>query len=358
MEKKSFTKEEALQLVHRCRIESEDALSVLTYARGVAQRAGLTVDSSVVQKAYQCNTALATLISANNASQQQPQQQQPSIQGNPHSNSGSSTTVDITTKTLTDSARNQIQLYGRMRGGINCFPLILETTQGYSNTDHVVSYTGDRKVDQVAEYKRSLRRRARAMCPEDKGEQRWDQPRMKGSRRRRIKRNRDLPSAPSEPPLSSYVLFVSQMTTKLRHDRGPQIRHNQIEAVGEISRMWKFDMTESERNYYTRSVREMREEYIQQLREFRATGYYTPSQRFTRLLGHGPFVRLRWEEKNNLEKELSTYKEIVRPGSVVLKANTNYQEDDEEDDDINILDERSIISDDNDDDDDFVDSIN
>jgi hypothetical protein len=344
--KRLLSNEEALQLINRCQVESVNAMSVLSYARGVAERAGLTVDSAVVHKAYQCNTALL-IHNANTASQ-------PS--GTIHHNASTPKHMgDVTTRTLTESARNQIDLYGRMRGGINCFPLILETTQGYSNTDHVVMCTGDGTFDRVAEYKRSLRRRARAMRPEDKGEQRWDQPRVKGSRRRRIKRNKDLASAPPEPPFSSYVLFLSQMTTKLRHDRGPQTKHNQMDAVAEISRSWKYDLTEMERDHYTRSVREMRKEYVHQLQEFRATGHYTPSIRFGKLLGHGPFVRLLWAEKNALEKELSTYQEIVRPGSIILRAEDYHHErnnqhnkdqiffrDDVTNDEINITDECSI----------------
>lgn len=347
-DKKRLSNEEAVQLIHRCQVDSRNALSVLSCARGVAERAGLTVDSAVVHKAYQCNTA-AVLISANTASQ-------PSGTIN-HNASTPKHMGDVTTRTLTESARNQIDLYGRMRGGINCFPLTLETTQGYSNTDHVVMCTGDGTFDRVAEYKRSLRRRARAMRPEDKGEQRWDQPRVKGSRRRRIKRNKDLSSAPPEPPFSSYVLFLSQMTTKLRHDRGPQQKHNQMDAVAEISRRWKYDLTEMDRDHYTRSVRDMRKEYVHQLQEFRATGHYTPSVRFGKLLGHGPFVRLLWTEQNALEKELSTYTEIVRPGSIILKAEGHHHErnpfhgkdqiffrDDIANDDITITDDCSIRS--------------
>ena len=303
--KKSFSNSEALQLLRQCETQKEHATAVLSCARVLAERAGLTVDSSIVNPAYQ-----TALISANASATTGPQ---PKHLG------------DVTTKTLSESATRQTQLYGRMRGGLNCFPLILETTNGHSNTDHIVAYTADEKVDKLAEYKRALQRRARAMRPEDKGEQRWDQPRVKGSRRRRILRQKDLPCAPPEPPTSGYILFVAQMTTKLRHDR-PNVQHNQIQAVGEISKIWKYDMSEAERDYYVRFAREAREEYTYQLQEFRATGSYTHSQRFCKLLGDGPFVRLIWEEKNELERELATYTEIIRPGTIVVKAD-NEEED-------------------------------
>lgn len=59
---------------------------------------------------------------------------------------------------------------------------------------------------------------------------RWDRPRLIGSRRRRIMREKDLPDAPPDPPPSGYVVFVSQMTTKIRHDR-PSVQHNQSKGT-------------------------------------------------------------------------------------------------------------------------------
>jgi hypothetical protein len=292
--------DEALELLSEVDAERVSAESVLEYARGVAQRSGLTVDLSIVNPAYQ-----APLINANSTladGQLQPR----------HFN-------DITTQTLSENATRQTQLYGRMRGGLNAFPLILETTGGHSNTDHIIATTGVEKLDKVAEYKRALIRRSRAMRPEEKGDQRWDQPRIKGSRRRRILRQKDLPTAPPEPPSSGYVLFVAQMTAKMRHDRGPEVTHNQIEAVGEISRMWKYDMTDADRVYYVIFAREAKAEYLHQLREFRATGSFRPSKKFEKLLGDGPSVRLAWNLKNDLEKELATYKEIVKAERTIFK---------------------------------------
>ena len=67
------------------------------------------------------------------------------------------------------------------------------TTGGHSNTDHIIDITGDPHKDAISEYKRALMRRARAMQPEERGKERWDQPRIVGSRRRRIVRESDLP---------------------------------------------------------------------------------------------------------------------------------------------------------------------
>jgi hypothetical protein len=67
------------------------------------------------------------------------------------------------------------------------------TTGGHSNTDHILHITGDPSRDAISEYKRALMRRAKAMQPEERGKERWDQPRVVGSRRRRIVRESDLP---------------------------------------------------------------------------------------------------------------------------------------------------------------------
>ncbi len=107
---------------------------------------------------------------------------------------------------------------------------VLRTTAGYSNTDHLVTLTGDARTDRIAELKRNLQRRARKMQPENRGEDRWDKPRIPGERRRRILREKDSPAAPPEPPPSGYVIFVGQMTTKIRHDR-PDDHHNQIKGT-------------------------------------------------------------------------------------------------------------------------------
>jgi len=225
---------------------------------------------------------------------------------------------------------------------------VLRTTGGHSNTDHLVTLTGDARTDRIAELKRAMQRRAKAMQPENKGEDRWDKPRIPGERRRRIHREKDMPEAPPEPPPSGYVVFVGQMTTKIRHDR-PDDHHNQIKGmlvrygcyscfsvniyysssdpfrfmspilsmtmtkpvVKEIGKIWRFGISEKDREYYNDFAREAREEYQEQYREYRATGHFTPSTTFKKL---GPlWVRMKLHEKNGIEREIDSYETVQFP---------------------------------------------
>lgn len=190
--------------------------------------------------------------------------------------------------------------------------VVLRTTGGHSNTDHVVTITGDARTDRLQELKRAMHRRARALQPEKKGEDRWDKPRIPGERRRRILREKDMPEAPPEPPPSGYIIFVAQMTTKIRHDR-PDEPHNQVKVIREIAKIWKYGILEKDREYYNEFAREAREEYQEQHREYRATGKYTPSKTFKRLDGTGPWVRVAAHEKNVLEREIESYDTVQFP---------------------------------------------
>jgi len=192
-------------------------------------------------------------------------------------------------------------------------PPILSTTGGYSNVDHFVQSSGDTRADKLAELKRALRRRRRSEAPEQRGEDRWDLPRIPGGRRRRIHREIDQPSAPLEPPVSGYVLFISHMTAKVRHDR-PNAHHNQPIVVKEISKIWSLTMSDSDQEYYSRFTREAQQEYKQQYREFRATGGYRKSRKFMKLAdGKGPWVRIQPEKRNALEREIAGYDNLVFP---------------------------------------------
>jgi hypothetical protein len=190
--------------------------------------------------------------------------------------------------------------------------VVLRTTGGHSNTDHMITFTGDPRTDRIAELKRALQRRVRAMQPENKGEDRWDKPKIFGERRRRIVREKDKPEAPPEPPPSGWVVFVEQQTTKIRHDR-PNERHNQSKVIKEISKLWNHCMSEKDKAYYNDFAREARDEYQQQSREFRATGAFTPSAKFCRAEGVGPWIRAQWHEKNALEREISSYDTVQFP---------------------------------------------
>lgn len=215
-----------------------------------------------------------------------------------------------------------------------------ETTGGYSNIDHIVVRTGCYRRDRIAEIKRQYKRRAKAMVPESRGEDRWDRTeRIPGSRRRRILRDKDRPSAPPEPPPTGYIVFVGQMTTKIRHDR-PDVRHNQIRVIGEISKIWSQSMSEAEREHYETFAKEAQEEYGRLYGEYRATGSYrgeesgflrlgsdtaegdtardggnvgTISRREGSTSNRGPWVRADSSRRNALEREISNYDSVIFP---------------------------------------------
>lgn len=136
-------------------------------------------------------------------------------------------------------------------------------TGGHSNTDHIVVLTGDYTTDRITELRRNLLTRCRAEQPESRGEDRWDKPRVPGERRRRIVREKDLPSAPPEPPPSGYIVFLGQMTTKIRHDRRHE-RHSQtkgmyvsytaqwnLESIDALGRIWNINGLVSNRNQHS-----------------------------------------------------------------------------------------------------------
>jgi hypothetical protein len=190
------------------------------------------------------------------------------------------------------------------------------STGGHSNTDHLIIRTGiDETTDRVLEYRRLYQIRRRYIVqPEQRGDDKWDKPhRVPGERRRRIVREKDLPCAPPEPPPSGYVVFLGQMTTKIRHDRINE-RHDQTRIVQEISKMWKHGLTDADREYYNKFCLDVRQEYKKQHMEFRATGYYTPSTTFERNTdGAGLWVRKKIHEKNRLELEIATYDTVKFP---------------------------------------------
>jgi hypothetical protein len=138
--------------------------------------------------------------------------------------------------------------------------------------------------------------------------QKWDKPREAGGRRRRVAREH--PDAPFEPPPSGYIIFLGQMTTKIRHDR-PNSRHNQAEIMPEISKMWRKSMSEVEQKYYNDLADKIRDEFKKQHMEFRATGNFTPSDNFLRK-GHF-WTHKRLNERNALEHELDSYETVYFP---------------------------------------------
>jgi len=294
---KCYTRDKVSDLITQTEQELESATYYLAQAREITTPYGLAVDSSILNPAYQTPLIPSNKLSTINSSKNEFYPH--------HLNNFSSS--------------SQSKLLPNV-------PPILSTTGGHSNTDHLVLNTGHAQLDRIAELKRNLKRRARAMQPECKGEDRWDQPRISGQgvRRRRITREADLPHAPPEPPLSGYILFLAQMTAKIKHDAiqrrrigGNQIddeddilndepQHDQIKVVREISKIWRFGLKSEEKQYYLDFAMSAKLEYNYQIREFRATGGYTPSSTFMKL-GEGPWVRKIWHEKSELERELATY---------------------------------------------------
>ena len=77
--------------------------------------------------------------------------------------------------------------------------------------------------------------------------------------------------------------------------------------------MWRMALTDKERKYYLDFSDECRKEYKRLHMEFRATGHYTPSDKFERCDGVGLWVHKRPEEKNHLEREIATYDTVIFP---------------------------------------------
>lgn len=143
LKKKQFVKHRANALLIDSGEAIQAALKDLEKARQLATLAGLSVDSHILGTH---ETSVASNSSNNNNSNNNVGN---SNGGEPQG--GPSYGRVVTPKVL-------------MRFGF--------TTGGHSNTDHVVVRTGDAKTDRIAELKRNLVRRARAMQPESRRETR------------------------------------------------------------------------------------------------------------------------------------------------------------------------------------------
>lgn len=201
---------------------------------------------------------------------------------------------------------------------------ISTTTGGFSNTDHLIIRTGlDERTDRINEYRRQymIRQRTVTNCEAKLYTQKWDKHRVIGERRRRIIRDIDLPTAPTEPPPSGYILFLGQMTTKLRYEsykenETKRVKHDQTKMVQEISNLWKSSLDSTDRDYYHTFHTKLKSEYRQQLMEYRATGYYTPSTKYIRNHTNvGLWTHIEVQDKNALELEIATYDTIHFPSS-------------------------------------------
>lgn len=309
-----LSRDDVASLLARVGNEEASARELLERAAPIAEAAGLTVHSSVLDVTFnQLNNGLAGGASSG-------------------SNSNAAASAAPGSKSELMDLRQEAALasqarrdFNPLRGTLSAYPLVLSTTSGHSNTDHIVRTNPDGTVDRFSEYKRRMKRRHRQVRPPaGTNSDRWDLPRIPGGRRRRIRRQADAPSAPPEPPGSGYVLFVSQMTTKLRHDN-PKRHHNQISAVRRISAAWN-GMDEAGREHYVALARDARAEYDDRMREYRATGGWSPFTTIARLddnkngavctqerVTHGPWVRIPFERKNELERELDAYEQVIFP---------------------------------------------
>jgi hypothetical protein len=268
--------------------------SVLQEAREIVSKANLSIDSDL----HNIN-----IITTTTTTQEQPSSSSLSPKGNSGTLHNSSSTIPIST-----------------------------TTGGHSNTDHIILRTGfDDRTDRINEYKRQyiIRERTLTQLEQKLYDQKWDKPnRVIGERRRRIVREIDSPDAPPEPPPSGYVIFLGQMTTKLRYDRyiknkknnsnknNNHMKHDQTKMVQEISKMWKVTLTDQDREYYHVFVMNLKKEYHKQLIEYRATGYYTPSSKYVRNNnGIGLWTHIQKQDKNALELEIDTYETVQFPST-------------------------------------------
>ncbi|KAL7485027.1 hypothetical protein ACHAW6_010622 [Cyclotella cf. meneghiniana] len=305
-----LTAEEIAALLQRVKSETLAAEEDLEYAQHIIEGAGLTVRSSVLDGSLFSPDTMpgnrAVPASSNNGGPPQPLYKQEAA-----------------------AAVKARQKFNPLRGVLSAYPIVLSTTGGYSNTDHIVHQNPDGTTNKLSEYKRRMKQRVRQAQTEERGSDRWDLPRIPGGRRRRIKRDADAPSAPPEPPNTGYVIYISQMTTKMRHDN-PNRRHDQISAVRRISKMWN-TLSEEAKEHYNRLAADAQAQYKARLREYRATGAWQEFTVITRLKNkdvagaesaftfdrktgsQGPWVRIPYEKKNDLEKELESYDQVIFP---------------------------------------------
>jgi hypothetical protein len=136
VKKKPFTKKRANALLIDSGEAIQAALQDLEKARELATKAGLSVDSHILGTHHE-----SSAIGSNN-----------NTVGNNNNNGGDPREGPSYGRVVTPKVL--------MRFGF--------TTGGHSNTDHVVIRTGDAKLDRIAELKRNLVRRARAMQPENR----------------------------------------------------------------------------------------------------------------------------------------------------------------------------------------------
>ena len=294
--------EDITSLIERVDEETAAAEEDLRFAQHIIDGAGLTVAKSAMDGSRFAPDALMNSAPSNNGGQPQPLY-----------------------KELAAAAVHARQTFNPLRGSLSAYPIVLSTSAGYSNTDHIVHQNPDGTTHKLSEFKRRMKQRISRAQTEEKGSDRWDLPRIPGGRRRRIQRDVDAPSAPPEPPNTGYIIYLSQMTTKLRHDN-PNRRHNQASAMQRIAKMWA-KLSEEAKEHYNQLASDAQAEYKTRLSEYRATGgwcEFTVIERLKNKNGvevitdrktgnHGPWVRIPYEKKNELERELESFEQVIFP---------------------------------------------
>lgn len=141
-------------LLDRIDAETELAREELAYAQPIAQAAGLTVHSSVVDPSYNDGIVSSKMASTAAAS---------AAAGSTAAAAATNLKEEVA---LAAQARHK---YNPMRGTLSAFPLVLSTTGGHCNTDHVIHQNPDGTVDKLSEYKRGMKRRLRQTRMEERG---------------------------------------------------------------------------------------------------------------------------------------------------------------------------------------------
>ena len=149
---KYITRKQANTLVAESEIVIRATLQQLEEVRELALKAGLTVDSNIVPKPP------------------------PTTAGAAGAGAGAAAfgTAFTTTTTTAGGAAATATTSTTTTAVEFLTTNVFATTGGHNNTDHVIVRTGNPRKDRIAELKRNLQRRHRAMQPENRGEDRYE----------------------------------------------------------------------------------------------------------------------------------------------------------------------------------------
>ena len=149
-----LARNDVIALLERANAEANAARNELRYAQSIAAAAGLTVNGSALDNAYFGGGGNGDGLSTGGGTL--------SLSEQGISSGGKKSGMTIPPIDLKQEAQLAIQARHRfnpLRGTLSAFPLVLTTTGGYSNTDHVIQQNPDGTVDRLAEYRRMMKRR-------------------------------------------------------------------------------------------------------------------------------------------------------------------------------------------------------